>query len=35
LVAGHAALSVGVGLDQAGVDREAFAADQTLGHAAP
>ena len=33
-VAGHAALTVGVGGDQAGVDREALAAHQALGHAA-
>ena len=30
----HAALPVSIGLDHAGVDREAFAANQSLGHAA-
>ena len=29
------ALLVGIGLDQAGIDRKAFAADQPLVHAAP
>jgi hypothetical protein len=31
----HAALSVGVGLDHAGIDREPLAANQPLGQAAP
>src|SRR6202011_3871490 len=30
----HATLAVGVGLDHAGIDREALAADQPLGDAA-
>jgi hypothetical protein len=34
LLARHAALAVGVGGDQAGVDGEALAADQAFGHAA-
>lgn len=31
----HAALAIGVRLDQAGVDREALTTDQALGHASP
>ena len=31
----HSPSSVGVSLDDAGVDRKAFAADQALAHAAP
>jgi hypothetical protein len=34
LVARHAALPVGVGLDHAGIDREALTADQPLSNAA-
>ena len=34
LGARHASRAVGVGLDDAGIDREAFAADQPLAHAA-
>jgi hypothetical protein len=35
LAARHAALAVGIGLDHAGIGREALAADQPLGQAAP
>ncbi len=34
VLARHAALTIGIGLDQAGIDGETFAADQALGDAA-
>lgn len=35
VLAGHANLAIGVGPDQAGIDREAFAADGPFRDAAP
>lgn len=34
ILAGHAVLAIGIGLDQAGVDRKSLATDQPFRHAA-